>query len=215
MKKGLMIILTVCLMVAFTACGDKEKKADNTGKTSVENDLIIQSEGNSKTEEKNPDKSKIDLTYTFKDPGKPVVFDYPNLKCIEEGTSQIFMNSKYVIAYCRDSINADLADIPTAMSEKFGSVVNSYIEGSFASFDVAETKEMDINGVVVLMVKGTLVATYDDGSEINLPMKGYTFSKEDMVCELIAVLSEESNDKNQTEMEETIEAMIQTLREER
>ena len=44
---------------------------------------------------------------------------------------------------------------------------------------------------------------------------GYTFAKGDVVCELIAVLNEETNDVNQEEMEKTIDAIIVTLRDDR
>lgn len=159
--------------------------------------------------------NNIDLIYTFKDPSKPVAFDYPNLKSIEEGTSRIFKNSRYVIAYCRDTKEAELKDIPMELSEKFSIATSTHLIGTFNSFTVKESKEMNINGIKVLMIKGLLVAEFDDGSKVNYPMQGYTFEKAGMIVELIGFINEESNDANQKEMETTVEAIIKTLRDDR
>ena len=214
MKKLLVIVLTLCMILSLSACGNTDKK-DNAANTNSGINSTIQGETNSETSDKKQDENKINLMYTFEDPSKPVVFDYPNLKCIEEGTSRIFKNSKYVMVYCRDSGNCDLKDIPNTLSEKFGRAVNTHIEGSFSTFNLTETKNIQINGIDVLLAKGSLVATYDSGNKINLPLCGYTFAKDEMIYELIAILSEETNDVNQKEMEQTIEAMINTLREDR
>lgn len=215
MKKTFLVILALFLMVTLVACGnDKQNNEDSVNNQTPISSIPTNSDDDNQNTETD-DKTKIDLIYTFKDPINPVAFDYPNFKSIEEGTSQIFKNSKYVIAYCCDSGTADLKDIPNALSEKFGRFINTHIKGSFSSLNINKTEEIKINGTDVLLVKGTLVAVYDDGSTINLPMCGYTFAKGEKIYELIAILSEESNDVNQNEMEQTIEAMINTLRDDR
>ncbi|NLJ15655.1 MAG: hypothetical protein GX346_00785, partial [Clostridiales bacterium] len=47
------------------------------------------------------------------------------------------------------------------------------------------------------------------------PMKGYTFTKNGTIFQMIGMLSDEINDEYQEEMEKTVDAMISTLREER
>jgi len=225
MKKVLLIVLTMYLVFSFCGCGNNDAKTNNPTSSVADDDknLVTQTDENLVTQtDENPvnnddisDDLDVDLLYTFEDPSKPVVFDYPNMKCVEEGTSRIFKNSKYVIVYCRDSGNCNLEDIPNSLSEKFYNSTDIHLTAPFDSFDIKDTNSLKIKDQELLQIGGCVVVKRGDGTLVNLPMKGYTFVKDDAIFELIAVLSEESNDENQVEMEATIDAMINTLREER
>lgn len=217
MKRVITLFLALAMCLPLVACGNSDKTGylDPVSPTERGEDAPPQeNKGQEPAGEKEPS-TDVDLIYTFKDPSKPVAFDYPNLKVIEEGTSRVFKNSKYVIVYCRDSGEKELQDIPPALGDKFGYAVNTHITGSFSSFDIAKTDNMKVNGTDVLAIKGVIVSAYSDGSTVDLPMLGYTFIKDGMICELIGVLPDGENDADQAEMEKTVAAMIQTLRDDR
>ncbi len=223
-KKGISLIVLVLIAVVVIVIGAvsvvlvmNNSNNDNSPTNNNNNANLNLNNETSPTKPQTDDNqtNNIDLIYTFKDPSKPVAFDYPNLKSIEEGTSQIFKNSRYVIAYCRETKEAELKDIPTELSEKFSRTISTHLIGDFNSFSIKESKEMNINNIKVLMIKGLLVAEFDDGSKVNYPMQGYTFKKSGMIVELIGFINEETNDTNKKEMEKTIEAMIKTLRDDR
>ena len=65
------------------------------------------------------------------------------------------------------------------------------------------------------MIKGKLVGAHITGGEVEYPMKGYTFTKNGTIFQMIGILPDEINDEYQEEMEKTVDAMISTLREER
>lgn len=215
MKRFLITILMICLLASLAACGSNNNTDTNKEIPSTEESIKSQPETSSDQQDDVKNDDGIDLMYTFKDPSKPVAFDYPNMKCIEETTSRVFKTSKYIIVYCRDSKKSELGNIPTELIEDFKSATSTHLEGTFDSFSLTNTEEKTINQTDTLLVKGYVVSKYDDGSTINLPMRGYTFAKGDVVCELIAVLNEETNDANQEEMEKTIDAIIETLRDDR
>lgn len=212
MRKYLILILSLMLATSLCACGSKDdSNVSNEGNSITEE----QGKGESEKDEVIKNDSKVELMFTFKDPSKPVVFDYPNLKCIEEGTSRVFKNSKYVIVYCRENGNCDMKEIPDALSEKFYNSTDIHLTAPFDSFLIEKTDVLDISGQEVLQLNGDVIVKRGDGTLVNLPMQGYSFVKDDTIYELIAVLREETNDANQAEMEATVEAMIKTLRDER
>lgn len=215
MKKILVTLLTICLLASLVACGTNDTPNTGNNTPSTSESTPSQTEETSKATENTQSNNGIDLMYTFKDPSKPVAFDYPNMKSIEEGTSQVFKNSKFLIVYCRNTKQVTLNNVVEVLSEKFGTATRTHLEGTFESFSVTKTESKTINQTEVLMVEGVVVAKYDDGTSILLPMRGYTFAKGDVVCELIAVLNEESNAANQEEMNKTIDSIIATLRDDR
>lgn len=215
MKKILVTLLMISLLVSLAACGTNDTPNTENNTPSTSESTPSQTDEPTKATEEAQGNSGIDLMYTFKDPSKPVAFDYPNMKSIEEGTSQVFKNSKFLIVYCRDTKQATLNNVVQELSEKFGTATRTHLEGTFDSFSVTKTENKTINQTDVLLVEGVVVSKYDDGTSIQLPMRGYTFAKGDVVCELIAVLNEESNTTNQEEMNKTIDAIIATLRDDR
>lgn len=212
MKKIILSAISIILMFSMVSCGS----SSTVENTSVQNNTTAQSNVNSTTENITQTTSDIDLIYTFEDPGYPIVFDYPEMKCIEEATSQIFKRGNFVISYCRDKKTCDINDITTELAKEYADATDHHILGDSESFDIKETKEMTINGVKVLRIDGNLVSVYDSGDKVMLPMRGYTFAKGENICELIAVLNKsEPNAEEKAEMDKTIDAMIQTLREDR
>ena len=161
-----------------------------------------------------------DAPYTLDDKKPSIIFDYPNLKSIMEGYTQIFKNSKFVIAFTWSEMgkvydDIDLIDIPDELSESFARGVSTHIKKEFQSFKIDEQEEKEINGTKVLMIKGKLVGAHITGGEVEYPMKGYTFTKNGTIFQMIGFLNKKSNDEYQEEMEKTVDAMISTLREER
>lgn len=214
MKQLLSIILGFCLLMSLAAC-NTNNDGNNKDPISTETENIPQ-EGITSDETGNTnEESRIDLMYTFEDARKPVVFDYPNSKLIEEGTSRVFKNSKYIIVYCKDNKQVELNKIIDELTENFKSATSTHLEGEFDSFSITNTEKKTVNQTDLLLVNGKVIAKYDDGSSIQLPLYGYTFARDDAVFELLAVLNEETNDPNQKEMENTLDAMIATLREAR
>lgn len=201
--KSLTAILAITALI-ITGCGitapTKKPARESIEAENTESEEMIQTDTNSETTEDGQDENQIDLIYTFEDPSEPIVFDYPNLKCIEEGTSRVFKNSKYVIVYCRDNGNCELEDIPDALSEKFYYATDIHLTAPFESFQIEETALMSVSGQEVLQINGYVVVKRSGGTLVNLPMQGYTFIKDDLICELIAVLNEENNETDQLEI---------------
>ncbi len=212
---GAILLIIVAGIILYFVMNQDKKDSNNNPNANINENLNNNNENSNEVNNDDNKTNNIDLVYTFKDPSKPVAFDYPNLKSIEEGTSQIFKNSKYVIAYSREEKNAELKDIPMQLLEKFKYITRTHIEGTCASISVEETKEMKVNETSILEIKGHIISEYDDGTRLNLPMKGYTFKKEDTIFQLIGFINEEANENNQKEMEDTIDAMIKTLRDDR
>ena len=229
MKKIVSTILTLSLIMTMTACGKDDDSSQgngkNTGSTESKNSTSVsepKSDDTSTSESK--DNNGIDLMYThtdlytFKEGIPAIEFDYPNLKSIGEGLTRIFKNNKFVIAYTRSSERGkvyddiDLIDIPDELSESFARGVSTHILGDFTSFKIDEQEEKEINGTEVLMIKGHIVGSWSDGSTDTYPMKGYTFTKNGTIFQMIGFLNEKSNDEYQAEMEKTVDAMISTLR---
>lgn len=219
MKKSIILLIIALVAVAAVVCifvfGGKDTPSTANGDPTVGGGDPMPTEVPTKGNEDPADKNEIELIYTFKDAGEPVVFDYPNMRVISEGTSRIFKNSKFVVAYCKETKQAALGDILNELSSKFEMATGTHIEGTFDSYSVTRTENKRVNQTDVLLVEGFVVAKYSSGNTIELPMRGYTFAKGDMICQLVAVLNEEENAADQAEMEKTIDAMIATLREER
>lgn len=214
MRKMTGILLAVCLSLSLCACGQNstssavsatENQTSETSYSEAEHSSVI----NGGSEE---------LIYTFEDPGYRIVFDYPDFQVIEEATSRIFRNSsQWFIDYSiADDMVYDLEEIPEKLMEYFEYAVNTYISGDAKEFDITEKNEMTINGTEVLEIKGNLVSVYDSGNKNYLPMIGYTFVKDGCSAELIGVIDGEDKDGVlYAEMEKTIKAMINTLRDDR
>ena len=217
MKKSIILLIIALVAVAAVVCifvfGGKDTPSTVNGDPTVGGGDPTPTEAPTKGNEESTDKNEIELIYTFEDPSKPVVFDYPNMRVIEEGTSRVFANSKFVVVYCRDAKQAALNDILGELSGKFKSATRTHLEAFFDSYSLTKTETKRINQTDVLLVEGVIVAKYSSGDTIQLPMRGYTFAKGDAICQLVAILNEEENAADQAEMEKTIDAMIATLRE--
>lgn len=216
MRKMTGILLAVCLSLSLCACGQNstssavsatENQTSETSYSEAEHSSVI----NGESEE---------LIYTFKDPFYKIAFDYPDFQVIEEATSRIFRNSsQWFIDYSiADDMVYDLEEIPEKLMEYFKYATNTKITiGDAKEFDIKEKNEITINGTEVLEIKGNLL-TLDDynGATSTLPMIGYTFVKDGCSAELIGVIDGEDKDGAfYAEMEKTIKAMINTLRDDR
>lgn len=212
MKKIILSAISIILMFSMVSCGS----SSTVENTSVQNNTTAQSNVNSTTENITQTTSDVDLIYTFKDPRYPIAFDYLEMKCIEETTSRIFKRGNFVISYCRDKKTCDINDITTELAKEYASASRTHLKAYFKEFDIEKKQEMVINQTKDLQIDGKIVAYFDSGTEITLPMRGYTFAKGESICELIAVLNKsEPNAEEKAEMDKTIDAMIQTLREDR
>lgn len=213
MRKITGILLAICLSLGLCACGENNASS-NTSATENRTVETASAEAEPSSEIKSENN---ELIYTFEDPGYRIVFDYPDFQVIEEATSRIFRNSsQWFIDYSRDKTPYDLEEIPEKLMEYFEYAVNTYISGDAKEFDITEKNEMTINGTEVLEIKGNLVSAYDSGNKNYLPMIGYTFVKDGCSAELIGVIDGEDKDGAfYAEMEKTIKAMINTLRDDR
>lgn len=215
MRKITGILLVVCLSLGLCACGENNT---NSAVSVTENQTSEAS--SSETEPISAiNEERDELIYTFEDPGYSIVFDYPDFQVIEEATSRIFRNSsQWFIDYSRDKTPYDLEEIPEKLMEYFQYATNTKITiGDAKEFDIKEKNEITINGTEVLEIKGNLL-TLDDynGATSTLPMLGYTFVKDGCSAELIGVIDGEDKDGAfYAEMEKTIKAMINTLRDDR
>lgn len=215
MKKILVTLLIISLLACLAACGTNDTPNTENNTPSTTEGTPSQTDEPTKATEETQGNNGVDLMYTFKDPSKPVAFDYPNMKLIEEATSRVFKNSKFMLVYSRDTKQVDLSEVLNTLSEEFKNATSSHLIGQFDSFSVSNSEKKTVNQTEVLLVEGTVTAKFDDGTSVKYPMRGYTFAKGDVVCQLIAVLSEESNATNQEEMNKTIDAIIATLRDDR
>lgn len=214
-RKKLLVIMTSLMLVSLTGCTTKKDTNISEQNKSTEKKQVLQTEPDTSTEDASVNEGNIDLIYTFKDPSYPVAFDYPNIKLVEEGTSMIFKKNNYLVIYCRDSKQAELNNVVAELTKKFQLATTTYLNGEFDSFTTVYSESKTINDTEVLMVEGAVVTKYDDGSSIELPMYGYTFSKGDVICEILGVLNERTDEVQQEDMEKTVDAMIATLRDDR
>lgn len=216
MRKITGILLAICLSLGLCSCGDNNASSNPspTDNRTVETASTETEPGSETKSEKN------ELIYTFKDPFYKIAFDYPDFQVIEEATSRVFRNSsQWFIDYSiADDMVYDLEEIPEKLMEYFKYATNTKITiGDAKEFDIKEKNEITINGTEVLEIKGNLL-TLDDynGATSTLPMIGYTFVKDGCSAELIGVIDGEDKDGAfYAEMEKTIKAMINTLRDDR
>lgn len=214
MRKITGILLALCLSLGLCACGENNVSS-NTSATENRTVETASAEAEPSSEMKS---ENSELIYTFKDPGCKIAFDYPDFQVIEEATSRIFRNSsQWFIDYSRDKTPYDLEEIPEKLMEFFQYATETKITiGGAKEFDIKEKNEITINGTEVLEIKGNLISDDGDGNSSTLPMIGYTFVKDGCSAELIGVIDGEDKDGAfYAEMEKTIKAMINTLRDDR
>lgn len=206
-----LLALTLCLPIV--GCGkDAAPESSVIGTQSDTLETTMQAEYNDTNIAASDD---IEFFGTFEDPSYPVVFDYPVCRLTEEGYSRIFARNGYVVVYCKDAGDAALTDINTQLTDQFVKNAEDYINGYFDSFSITSSEEKTVNGTDALMIDGALIGKYDDGNTISSPMHGYTFSKGGAICELLGIVNDEPTDELVDEMTKTVDAMINTLRDER
>lgn len=214
MKRVLALLMSIAMLLCFVACGDddgKKEEASNINQAENPEPSTAKVESNKETEAK-PNSS---LSYTFKVPGEPVVFDYPSMRVIEAGTSRVFEALDFMGVFSMEYVTAELEEIPQILSLNFDLATGACLTGEFEAIVVEKTERLEINGTEVLVFDGYVHSAYDTGEQLHLPMHGYAFVKGSVICQLLGVMHSQEDAKAEAEMIATIDAMINTLRESR
>lgn len=206
MKRFFVLLLSLAMLLSIVACaknGSVVVYSDNLGTSSSPHYYF------SETPE-----IEVELNNTFKDEDACIAFDYPDLTCIEEGDSHIFKNDKFTIVYCHSTVSrrCELKDIPSKLWEKFYNATEAHLFAPCDSIFIDKVSDIISPGEDYFQINGYIVVKQGDGTSVSLPMQGYTFMTNDSICELIAVLTEGSNEAAQIEMEQTVVAMLESLR---
>lgn len=226
MKRRILYFMIIISAITLIACNKNEEaplvdeKESQSSEVESENSETI-GESEIQTEEDN-----AILEGTYKVPLRNIYIDTPkdyqgiSYRNVESGMTEIW-NIGYELNVC---ITADEMDKVSSVEEatektfelyKLG--VNSYIDITELRADKEET--MEINGIPVYRFEGQLIG--EDGEE--LYTVGYAFAMDGIPCRIQGMVLCEAEDCSNKEvhagdMEEevrtTVDAMIQTLRNE-
>ena len=216
-KKLALLIIGVSLIALFGACSsDKSTDIDDISQTKQpQEDIPVTSKPKDTTTN-----NDFDLVFVYKDPGKSIAFNYPDIQVIEKGFARVFRRAeKYVIVFNRSSNDQSLPlnEINDSLMTSFKSATSSHFSvGKAKNFVVESSNEQTINGVKMLKQQGYILSDDDAGHTQNCFMIGYTFEKDGVVCQMIGtVTNAEQEQEYIDEVTKRVDSMVQTLRDDR
>lgn len=207
MKKFLCVIIALT-MLSLCACGNSETNKPNN--TTNPTDAISEqpTSNNDDSSTKN-----IELQTTYKVPLKDIVVDMPNYQQIECGYTKLFtVGREYNIAVtsCRD-VNATV--LKDAHNSAFAEYQNNY--QNYAKIDklnISNDSTLTVNGVEVYRFEGKLACS-DDTGEYSIYTIGYSFIMDGIPCSIEGTVLNKSQPQEMiTEIRDTVDAIIKTLR---
>ena len=217
-KKTLAIMLIIIAITITLGGCKKENKTSSQDIASSEldniNSLINDFYSDNSSQQLPKTVNGIEMEYTFGDTWKDVFFDYPQLHVIEENTSTVFKNSKYVIAYSTKESTVEDTVITEELLPDFQYATKTHILGKIESLKITSEKEIKIGDYELLQIDGSAVIIHSDESKSESLIHGYTFKYDNAIFELIGISRDGSNEYNE-EMTATVDAMIKTLRHKR
>ena len=207
MKKVLCIIIALT-MLSLCACGNSETNKPNN--TTNPTDAISEqpTSNNDDSSTKN-----IELQTTYKVPLKDIVVDMPNYQQIECGYTKLFtVGREYNIAVtsCK---NVNVTELKEAHNSAFAKYQNNY--QNYAKINeliISNDSTSTVNGVEVYRFEGELACS-DDTGEYKIYTVGYSFIMDGIPCSIEGTVLNKSQPQEMiTEIKDTVDAIIKTLR---
>lgn len=206
MKKVLCIIIALT-MLSLCACGNKSEEKQS-------NESVNQSsETSSATEIDKIDDDKAVLTGVYQVPMKNIYIDVPNYQAIGSGYSKLYVvGRKMSIA-----ITANRDKAGTTLEQAHKDAFETYVIGyeNYAKIDdlsIEQTETIKINDVEVYQFEGKLNC-HDETGTYELYTFGYSFIMDGIPCSVEGTVLDRSQPQEMiTEIRDTVNAMIKTLR---
>ena len=208
-----LIFLSLSIIVSMTACGTKT----NDDEQSKKNNITTSSNAPDTTSSIKSEDNNIVLSDSYKVPGKNIVIDVPNYQEMEKGYTQLYIlhGVKYVAVTADDSVTASsVMDAHEKAFDKFKENIQnySYVNALSITSEVEET----INGINVYRYEGTLNCALDYSNReksYDAYVVGYSFIMDGVPCTITgSVIEQSQSDEMISEIRDTVDAMIKTLR---
>ena len=216
MKKSICIFLSALLCLLCCAGCGKTNVTETESNGHVSTSASMQTE----SETKKPEKAKLNFdTETYQVPLNAIYIELPAppYHLVEMGyTKAAFIYGEQCI-----SITGNKSSQATALEEAQNDNIKKYAVGvdnqmHIESLTVAEDEYITINGIEMYRFEGEFNCTRTAGSYKQYAV-GYTFIMDGVPCSLIGTVMnkyEEQSDSVKKDVEEKVDALIQTLRSE-
>jgi len=225
-KKKLIIIIAIILALLLIGGGLYYFFVINKPATTSENNV------SPNTPDSTPApaaKSKISLPDEIKDPFRKIAFDTPSWQLTDEGYSEMLNRGDLLIVYERflkdEGSAAEIAKTIKSTDEVFPLTfsffkqhTNTKFIGRIKGFNITNNETVTIVGLPMTKFEGYIdcVTSHPDDAPDHRYLIGYAFIKDDTPAYIAGiVLDEDQTAELKTEIQDTVEAMINTLRDDR
>lgn len=223
------LALVITIVVLVLKQGNTTTTTPEAPTTGTENKVEEKKEENKNTTTNNA----VDLSNSYKVPGKKIVINVPNWQEMEKGFTELYIlhGLKYVAVTAETtSVVTTVEEAHTKAFEKFKQNIQNY--SYVNSLTVKTSSKETINGIEVYKYEGTLNCALDYSNRDNsydAYVIGYSFIMDGVPCNITgSVIAEDGKiyqkngeqvtvnyEEEVSEMKSTVEAMIKTLRSER
>lgn len=218
MKRIFALLLSFVLIFALASCGK-----DNTDNKLESHDTLSstsQPEVTQQDQSSNIEVDSVELSYTFKVPGKNIFVDVPNYQEIERGFTELFiLNGERYIAITFDKLSK-VETLQEAHDKAFSIFVESIQDYSYVnSIDIKNDSLTKVNDIDVYKYVGTLNCALDYSNRDNSYdafVIGYSFIMDGIPCTITgSIINRDQPEDDIEDLTNIVNSMIQTLRSER
>ena len=218
MKRIFALLLSIMLIFALASCEN-----DNTDNKLKSHDTPTSTSQLEVTQQDQSSNSKVDsveLSYSFKVPGKNIFVDVPNYQEIERGFTELFiLNGERYIAITFDKLS-NVETLQEAHDKAFSIFVESIQDYSYVnSIDIKNDSITKVNDIDVYKYVGTLNCALDYSNRDNSYdafVIGYSFIMDGIPCTITGSIINRNQPENDIQdLTNIVDSMIQTLRSER
>lgn len=209
MKKISIIVLTLSLIMCLASCGNKENRKNDNNLT------ILTTQSGVRTNPNSNDNTLIELSNSYKVPGKEIVVNVPNYQEIEKGFTQLYiLHGEQYVAITAEK-NTRVSNLDEAHEVAFNKFKDNIQNYSYVnSIKIKESKNRVINNIDTYRYEGILNCGHD--TLYDAYVIGYSFIMDDVPCTIIgSVINQEQSQPQIDEIRDIIEAMINSLRSKR
>jgi hypothetical protein len=217
MKRMFMIVLCLSMLVSLCSCGNTEETKKTEPKSAGSPTTAqAQEDTNAKQTETNESESKVELADTRKIPLMNIYYDYPNWHFMGKANTDLYILSG--IRYVSFTVNDDDMNISTleeAHQMAFEDFIVDIQNQSFVnSLSVVTDSTETINGIDVYKFEGTLNCGHD--TVYDAFVIGYSFYMDGYPCMILgSVIDQEQPAEMITDIRDTVEAMMLSVRNEK
>lgn len=203
-----LIFLSLSIIASMTACGTKT----NDDEQSQKNNITTSSTATETTSSIKSEDNNIVLSDSYKVPGKNIVVDVPDYQPMEKGFTKLYIlhGVKYVAVTANKSeTETELMKAHEVAFEKFKENIQNY--SYVNSISIKNERKDNVNGVEVYRYEGTLNCGRD--TVYDAYVVGYSFIMDGVPCTITgSVIEQSQSDEMISEIRDTVDAMIKTLR---